>query len=812
MNSTITHYYKGSLLLIIIFLGIHLFCADTGLINTDENSVAINYASLSTERPDSPETFDTTRFAKVDTVEPGDTVFFIGQISNHYDEVDKLWYFGDGYSSTEAYDFHIYKRQGHYTATFLIMDDLGNSLLDSVSIIVNSPPRIQSAICSADTGAIDTGAQEISFMWDVSDADKGDSVQFSLYLSTDSALSTLHEHSLTSSSYEWKADFETSGTYWWAIIATDTYGQSDTSILSPIVIAATEAVPSLITGIAVSKSDLDLTELIVSIYDNNHLDTTLTPESNGRFSFETIKSFQNVTISASHPALSEYHSQDLTIGIGTGDTIELDTLFIGDTTPPAIKSISLQPTPAIRRPAISLTFMENGSGIDTATFSCSIDSGILTTLNGDGETYLEFIPVMVLRDGSYEARLRGSDFEGNSFDTTFAFTLDLFTLSLSVSDSHTAGDTLNIFSRVFRAQGYPVSVTLSVGTVDTITDSISIEEDSTVFLHPLTVEDTGNMTIWVTARDSAGNRDQDSLTVYLSPAPTVADTPFSVLSCASDTVINKGGTINAYIRGSGSVDGLQAFIDTNNTGLWNPLPFTGSDIVYAIPTNEESDWDSVFIKIVQSDESIARCRFAVDIRPAPLEISSIDSTDTTITIHFDGSHESDFSHYRIYRSTIDDVDTTSQLWAEVSDSAIHSYTTPIPSYAWQPRYYRIYQYDTEGLVSKGSSVQYGNITATPPIAPVLTYPAQSGQSISSQATITWERAIAYHGPVKYRVLLSKDQGEFVELTTGLTTREFQLTGLEGEAFSATIRIIAYDIPGNESFTEVQDIVIASPAP
>ena len=200
---------------------------------------------------------------------------------------------------------------------------------------------------------------------------------------------------------------------------------------------------------------------------------------------------------------------------------------------------------------------------------------------------------------------------------------------------------------------------------------------------------------------------------------------------SADTIIDHGGTVRCSVYVQQQFGTMTVEIDTANSGNYKSLGSLGlsGGESYSFSTGNACSWDSVKVRITDDEGNVVNKGFKVRVRPRPLTITSIDSTVNTITVHYSQSQETDFAQYRIYRNTTNAVDTTSELWATITAIGTVSYTTPSPSFAWNPRYYRVFQIDTEGVWSAGSNVVYGCIINSPPSTPVITYPVNNGDSI-----------------------------------------------------------------------------------
>jgi formylglycine-generating enzyme required for sulfatase activity len=223
---------------------------------------------------------------------------------------------------------------------------------------------------------------------------------------------------------------------------------------------------------------------------------------------------------------------------------------------------------------------------------------------------------------------------------------------------------------------------------------------------------------------------------------------------------------------------------------------------YRFTTGAASSWGGVTMRVITPDADTLDAAFRVAVRPRQPVILAIDSTDTTITVHWAQTQEQDFAQYRLYRGVAPDVDTAGELWASIGLAQTLSYTTPRPGYTRTPRYYRLYQADAEGLSSEGSAPVFGDITNAAPTVPLLLTPDNNGDTLWSNAVIRWTRSADFNGdPVTYRLLLDPAASGYAALASAITDTFFRLAGPDTLSFGANVKVIADDGHGDTSFDE-----------
>jgi hypothetical protein len=292
-------------------------------------------------------------------------------------------------------------------------------------------------------------------------------------------------------------------------------------------------------------------------------------------------------------------------------------------------------------------------------------------------------------------------------------------------------------------------------------------------------------------RDSVGNAAQTATWSFTVDA-------FKV-SAIHDTVIDHGGSVRCSVHVQDNFGPVLVEIDTANSGTYVTVLDNDTSAAYTFSTGNACSWDSVKIRITDADSTVITRAFDVAIRPRTLSITTIDSTDTTITVNYSPTQETDFAEYRLYRNTTNTVDTNCELWKAIVAGGTVSYSTPTPGFTWEPSYYRVYQVDNEGLWSTGSSVVYGCIVNTPPTAPTIAFPKNNGDSIGVDTRIKWTRCTDVNGQdVKYRVMIDHNSTGYVEYATEVTDTVIDWRGYD--SLGMKIRVIAYDNGGDSTWS------------
>jgi formylglycine-generating enzyme required for sulfatase activity len=385
-------------------------------------------------------------------------------------------------------------------------------------------------------------------------------------------------------------------------------------------------------------------------------------------------------------------------------------------------------------------------------------------------------------------------------DTMKAVSSSLVTTTFTWNLNNTVSDTASINDTIKACLTYsnPTrKITKIVWYADSLNSSVVKQQSDSSLAGKDTLfyswKQAGNKKIFIKVTDGAGTVWTDSAGLIV-----IQDVPV-ITFLSADTIVNHGGIVRCSVYVQQKFGTMTVGIDTANSGTYKSfgsLGLSGGE-AYSFSTGNACSWDSVNVRIADDDGNVAIKSFRVRIRPRPLAITSIDSTVNTITVHYSQTLETDFAEYLIYRNTTNAVDTTSELWATITSAATVQYMTQTPSFAWMPRYYRVYQKDSEGVLSMGSNVVYGNIVNSPPPTPVITYPANNGDSIWANSAISWTNSLDPNGNgVRYRVLVNYKSMGYMEFKTVLVDTFTQLKGYD--SLSLKFKVMAYDTLGDSS--------------
>jgi uncharacterized protein (TIGR02145 family) len=762
------------------------------------------FGRLSASIINNPSGSDTSGLAKRDTIHTGDSIVFIGIVTPaNAAIVSATWNFGDGTSSQLPVSIHRFSRGGKYTGVFTITDRVGITLSDTVVVGVNTPPGPITLLLPANGQSGLDPQSNRTFKWACRDND-GDTLLFRVFFNTSRNFISPFAETTSSEILIQDPNLTKLTTYYWMVKAIDAYGESSTSDTFRFKTKDPNATTGSIEGYAVFQGWTKHSGVLINLLDsadihNSKVTATATDEK-GFFSIRNLTP-KTYKVIADDTLYKKFISATCYAAVEIGSITGPETLILKDPVKPVIYDHSPVAVQSIRTPQISIKYSDNASGILVSSAGIFLDDSNITTMARIGNSGLECTFPDRLPDGKHRVAACVMDSAGNRSDTLkWSFLVDAMSLSAMADTVASINDTLfiqctvkNVFSRVKQyAWDYDH---------DGVWDD-SIESSDTAISHPHVFKHEAYYTVIASARDDFGMTKLDTIKINVKQ-----DTP-QIAFLSGDTVIDHGEAVRCSVFVRQQFGTMQVEIDTGNDGHFKDLGSLGlsGGNAYSFSTGNASDWDSVKVRISDDDGNMVTEGFKLDIRPQPLTITSIDSTLTAITVHFAHTQETDFLQYRIFRGATNNVDMNGELFATITESGTVSYTTPSPSYAWMPRYYRTYQLDKEGLWSAGSNVVYGNIRNCPPGTPVITCPAKNGDSIWSNNMLRWTKCNDPNDhPVRYRILINYNNSGYSEYTTEVTDTFFRLEGYD--SLGIAFKVIAYDNFGDSSYSTERTAII-----
>lgn len=353
---------------------------------------------------------------KADTLSPGDSLFLHARITPTATRVVAyFWTLDSGKIRKELSFSQTYTTPGVYRPKFTAIDNWGDTLQDSLSIVVDVSPRIEQLNTPPDNApglAVKPIPSGTYFSWEDSD-ENPERLQRRLQVFSNPALkdSTLWlDTVLYANEFQWNAELAPLQEYYWRVILIDQYLHTDTSETYRFSTSSSDGVLAGVKGI-LRRKDSPLTEGLSIVLQNswgyNHKQHT---DSLGVFKLDSLVPGTWV-LKITDTLNPEYQTAPDTLEILTGQLRLLDTLELQDTIPPEIE---LSDESTINPQSATLFFQvsDSGSGLDLSTIDIRINNQNYTDLTTASETFTEFLELRLpggLPSGQHQLRLKICD-------------------------------------------------------------------------------------------------------------------------------------------------------------------------------------------------------------------------------------------------------------------------------------------------------------------------------------------------------------------------------------------------------------------
>jgi hypothetical protein len=236
----------------------------------------------------------------------------------------------------------------------------------------------------------------------------------------------------------------------------------------------------------------------------------------------------------------------------------------------------------------------------------------------------------------------------------------------------------------------------------------------------------------------------DSLALIAVPPSTVRPV---LLYVPLLTVVDYNSTVACSIAVVNLFDSYKVYMDFDANAAtfgWTEIPHANGIAKAGFSTGNSSAWGPVAIRIVFDGDTIDTS-FAVRIRPRPVTNVAADSTDSSVTIRWAQSPDSDFRQYELHRRGSSEAIIYGA--AGRSDTSF-TYTTRFNGHAD----YWVRVLDTEGNISGQWAVVSVGIINTPPRFVTMSGDLPDSAQVNIPYTYTVIAADTNSDSLSYRVL------------------------------------------------------------
>ena len=349
-----------------------------------------------------------------------------------------------------------YGSSGVYTPVFFVLDAHGDTLSDSVQVLVSAAPVLDSLSWLPQDGTERLPADTVNFAWSVTDSD-GDAVEssFSLTCGSGYALDTV-----LGASYLQLYDLPDLETCSWSVSVADEHGIAGNSITSSFTTRASDSTARFSGSIsAAPDSLLDQVSLVLILGE----DTNAVAFEGG--SFDSICATPGTyTLLATLDAYPDYEAASATFTLRAGEYQSGLALKLRDTGVPEFPEDLGDTLPMAEELRLAIT--NGGVALVPGNQEATLDGSSLD-VSFEGDTLvLELptyrLPICRLLD------LTVSDYAGNSASTSLYVCPETIWAEINSDTTIARSDSLEVFYRDVNTYGLTIETV--VWTLDTATD------------------------------------------------------------------------------------------------------------------------------------------------------------------------------------------------------------------------------------------------------------------------------------------------------------------------------------------------------
>jgi len=369
---------------------------------------------------------------KADTLFPGDSLFLHARITPTATRVVSYFWTLDSAKTRKELSFsQTYPMPGVYRPKFTAIDNWGDTLQDSLTIVVDVSPRILQLNTPPDSTpglAVKPIPSGTFFSWEDFDEDP-ELLQrrlqvFTIPTNEDSTfwLDTV----LYTNEFQWNAELASLQKYYWRVILIDQYLHTDTSETYQFSTSSSDGILAGLQGVLRRKDSPIRTGLKVNLQNSWGYSRNQYTDSMGVFKLDSLLPGTWVfTITDS--LNQEYQISPDTLEISTGKLQVLDTLVLRDMIPPKIELLDS----SIINPQTAFLFVhlsDSGSGLDMNTLDIRINNQNYTPLNIATARFSEHVELKIpggLPSGQHQLRVQICDNSINCEEQVFSFTSSL---------------------------------------------------------------------------------------------------------------------------------------------------------------------------------------------------------------------------------------------------------------------------------------------------------------------------------------------------------------------------------------------------
>lgn len=370
--------------------------------------------------------FDSTAVrVKADTIRPGDSLVFLADVypSRAMRNQTSYWNMDGMYFSSEYYFKSTLLYSGRHLLEFYLVDFFGDTLVDSLTVVVANPPILDiSSFIPANGSQNFMSTEFISFAWNVSDPDELWNLKHHFTLREKSASQKpLVDTILSQPNFTYYGALKALTQYdWFVFVENEVKMVSKDTIRSSLFTQGSQGENAVQGLIKLSAPNIN-TKATITIKDSSDKVVFKKTEdiinSNCFFSLKPLLA-DNYSLTVSINDYSDYKDTSVNINLRNNQVNDLGTIQLEDLIKPTIKSITGSDT-LDYADTLKIFVQDNGGEIPQNRYKAQLENTLIIAAKLKNDTL--FVPIKELENSWSHRILTITVFDQSENKTTKSF-------------------------------------------------------------------------------------------------------------------------------------------------------------------------------------------------------------------------------------------------------------------------------------------------------------------------------------------------------------------------------------------------------
>ena len=282
--------------------------------------------------------------SKADTIQPGDSLIFLTSVSPSKSIRNRQYFWTmDGANFASEYSFKKnINEPGVHKIAFIFIDFFGDTLSDTLTVTVASPPIMdtETFIPAAGTQNIDPDSV-IRFAWNFDDPDSLWDISFRFILQ-DAGKDTLVDTLLSQANFTCRKELSPLMKYSWSVSAYNEFGQRSKESLTSSFFTDGKSGQNAVAGTVCIHSDQNKYNFRVTLQDSSQAELAsfqLSGNPSADFNIHPLgKGKYNLIVSVD--SADDFLPDTLHFNLKADQVLELDSIILQDRIPPRIQALN----------------------------------------------------------------------------------------------------------------------------------------------------------------------------------------------------------------------------------------------------------------------------------------------------------------------------------------------------------------------------------------------------------------------------------------------------------------------------------------